>query len=253
MAGVDGFEAGEQTWVDRLGNLRNAVRQELIARQLATHVSDGASVLDVGCGQGTQAIRLARRGCTVVGVDPSTRLLERFARDAQDAGVTIAMHQGRIDDLDAMLGRRTFDVVCAHGLLMYLENTDAAIAALAARLNPTGLLSITFRNGAALAFRPGMRHDWDGALDAFDARTYVNELGVHARAHRVEDVASLLSTHGLVVDAWYGVRIFTDASPADEAVDESTFESMVQAEEEAGRRDPYRQLAAQIHVIARRR
>jgi 2-polyprenyl-3-methyl-5-hydroxy-6-metoxy-1,4-benzoquinol methylase len=43
------FSAGEDTWTERLGNLRNTVRQELIGRHLDDHVRDGASVLDMGC------------------------------------------------------------------------------------------------------------------------------------------------------------------------------------------------------------
>lgn len=115
MRCMDRFAAGEVTWVERLGKLRNAVRQELIGRQLDDHVRDGVSVLDVGCGQGTQAIRLARRRCTVVGVDPSNDLLERFESDARVAGLDVDLRPGRLDDLDAVLGDRRFDVVCAHG------------------------------------------------------------------------------------------------------------------------------------------
>ena len=31
------FEPGEARWIERLGNLRNVVRQEVMARQLAGH------------------------------------------------------------------------------------------------------------------------------------------------------------------------------------------------------------------------
>jgi len=54
-------------WVGHLGSVRDLVRQELVARQLAEHLPQPAAgpvlrVLDVGCRQGTQAIRLARLG-----------------------------------------------------------------------------------------------------------------------------------------------------------------------------------------------
>jgi len=39
METVPGFADAECLWTQRLGNLRNTVRQELIARQLAEHVS----------------------------------------------------------------------------------------------------------------------------------------------------------------------------------------------------------------------
>jgi len=55
------FLAGAPRWVDGLGRLRDVVRQRLIAAQLSqvmtTRVSP-ARVLDVGCGQGTQALFL---------------------------------------------------------------------------------------------------------------------------------------------------------------------------------------------------
>ncbi len=187
MSDVDGFAAGERRWVGRFGNLRNTVRQELIGRQLEHHVRGGVRVLDVGCGQGTQAIRLARRACRVVGVDPSAALFEQLAADARAAGVDIDRRHGSIDDLDSLLADSMFEVVCAHGLLMYLEDPQLAMGQLVDRIVPGGLLSVTFRNGGALAFRPGMRGQWQSAV-----------------------------------------------------------------EEEAGTRDPYRQMASQIHVIARR-
>ena len=85
------FEPGEQRWVERLGNLRNVIRQEVIGRQLANHVAAGSTVLDVGYGQGTQALRLVRRGCAVTGVDPSAALLGRFGSDAAAEGLSVEL------------------------------------------------------------------------------------------------------------------------------------------------------------------
>jgi len=57
------FRAGVQAWIGVLGRLRDIVRQEVLASQVASlpQLSGrSARVLDVGCGQGTQA--LGRRG-----------------------------------------------------------------------------------------------------------------------------------------------------------------------------------------------
>jgi S-adenosylmethionine-dependent methyltransferase len=52
---VADFDGGRERWLARLDNLRNVVRQEVVARQLASHVGPPPRrVLDIGCGQGTQ-------------------------------------------------------------------------------------------------------------------------------------------------------------------------------------------------------
>ena len=54
------FSAGEGNWQARLGKLRDVVRQEMVARQLERELpAPPVRVIDLGCGQGTQALRLA--------------------------------------------------------------------------------------------------------------------------------------------------------------------------------------------------
>jgi hypothetical protein len=115
-----------------------------------------------------------------------------------------------------------------------------------------GLVSFTVRNGDALAYRPGARGQWRAALEAFDATSYVNELGAPATAHRLADVLSWCDDLGLEVERWYGVRVLSDGLQ-DDAPDPETLDDCLAAEVEAGRRDPYRRLGSQLHVIARRR
>jgi S-adenosylmethionine-dependent methyltransferase len=193
---VAAFADGEEVWVRRLGNLRNTVRQDVISRQLAEHVRAPMTVLDVGCGQGTQAIALAAAGCAVTGVEPSASLRALCERSASEAGVGVELLDGSVDALPDLIGVRRFDVVCAHGLLMYLADRPAAIATLAACLADDGVLSVTFRNGHALAMRPALRGDWSGALAALEGDRYVNELGVEARADRLDDVTADLAAIG---------------------------------------------------------
>ena len=251
---VAGFGSGERQWIARFDNLRNAVRQEMIRRQLADHVRSSMTVLDVGCGQGTQLVELGYLGCTVTGVEPSERLREMCLHSAEQQGVSIELLDGTVEDLSAVLGDRRFDLVCAHGLLMYLADRTTAISTLADRVAPQGLLSATFRSGHALAMRPALRSDWAGALAAFDTDRYVNELGVEARADLLDDVVSELALCGLDLVEWYGVRVFTDGVASDAAVPEGVdFAELLDAEDQAGRRDPYRWLGSQLHVVAQRR
>src|SRR5580658_3887128 len=250
---MSGFEPGEADWIEGLDKLRNVIRQELISRQLAPYAHRGMTVLDVGCGQGTQALRLARLGCQVTGVDRSPDLLDRFASAAAATGVSVELLEGELEALDRAVGDRRFDLVCAHGVLMYLRDRRGAIGALASRLGPGGHLSFTFRNGHALAMRPGLRRDWAGAISAFGTATYSNELGLVATAHRLEDIESDLAAVGLSALEWFGVRVFNDAIAVGTTLPpEEDLALLLEAEDMAGRRDPYRWMASQLHVVAAR-
>lgn len=245
------FAAGEQPWTERLGSLRNVVRQEVIVRQLAPLAAPGTSVLDAGCGQGTQALRLAASGCRVTAVDPSSDLLDLCAESALAQRLDVELLRGGIEDLAEVCKGRMFDLVCCHGVMMYLDDWARAVGELGDRMKPDGRLSITFRNGHAHAMRPGLRGDWVGALTAFDTAAYVNELGLGARANRADEIEAALAAAGLRPVAWHGVRVLTDAVAADVPPPEpEALDLLLQAEERAGSTEPYKWLASQLHVIA---
>jgi S-adenosylmethionine-dependent methyltransferase len=246
--------AGEARWVAQLGGLRNVIRQEVIRRQLADHVLAGMTVLDVGCGQGTQAIELAAAGCVVTGVEPSAALRSRCLGLARTRCVDVEVLAASLEDVASVVDGRRFDLVCAHGLLMYIGDRRRALAQLAGCVGPAGSLSVTFRNGHALAMRPALRGDWRGALAAFGSQRYTNELGIDARADLLDDVVADLRALGLEPAEWYGVRVFNDAVPPSATLPEpGELALILDAEHEAGRRDPYRWLASQIHLVATRR
>jgi SAM-dependent methyltransferase len=240
--------------------LRDVVRQELVARQLREHlpppeVSGTARIVDVGCGQGTQAIRLAAAGYQVTGVDRSAELLDHARRtaDAEPEVVQQRLSWQRGDLFDfAAAHAGEWDLVCCHGVLMYLSNLPDAVRALVSLARTGGLVSILTRNQAGIAMRAGMTRRWADALRGFDADRYTNWLGLaDVRADRPEAVQAALSAVGAEMVGWYGVRLFTDHwndedIPAD-------LDALLDAEEQAGRRDPYRRLTALTHTLARRR
>jgi hypothetical protein len=79
------------------------------------------------------------------------------------------------------------------------------------------------------------------------------QFGAPAVAYRLEDIECSLASVGLGIVRWYGVRVFNDAIPADTGVPGvEVLSSLLDAEERAGRRDPCRWVASQIHVIAER-
>jgi SAM-dependent methyltransferase len=254
------FAPAVDAWRQGLGKVRNAVRQELVARQLDAHLPPphaGMTVLDAGCGQGTQAIRLARAGYNVRGIDLSEDLLELASRTAaaEPEDVRARIRFDRLDVLDLDRHRDSepgFDVVCCHGVVMYLPTLEQGLASLIQALRPGGLLSVVTRNRAGIAMRAGISGDWKGALDGFDARLYTNRLGLTGvRADEPAEVATTATGLGAELVAWYGVRLWTDHwALTDVPDDETEWNALLAAEEEAGRRDPYRAVTALTHTLA---
>jgi 2-polyprenyl-3-methyl-5-hydroxy-6-metoxy-1,4-benzoquinol methylase len=265
-----GFD-GADLWLRRLGTLRNLVRQEVVARQLAGALPDrpGLSVLDVGAGQGTQALRLARAGHHVTAVEPDARMRAAcaalLALEPPEVQARTRVLEGRIGELETVLGGRTFDVVLCHGVLMYLAAAGPAISELAKRVSAGGLLSLVARNADALAWRPALRGDWAGVhvvLDEVAAATregrdafYDNEIGVRARADRVTGLIDACRTAGFTDIHWYGLRMASDSFPVevplDTPEDSGTLEAVVSAELRLGSTDPYRLMSTLSHILAR--
>jgi S-adenosylmethionine-dependent methyltransferase len=250
------FSAGERNWQDRLGKLRNVVRQELVTRQLNAELPPPpVRIIDCGCGQGTQALRLARRGYAVTGVDASAELLAGFEADlaAEPAEVRARVQVAR-DYIEHWAERAVvppFAAVLCHGVLMYAADPEPLLRAVAGLTAPGGMLSLLVRNGDALAMRPGLLGDWAACADAFTSAGYQNRIGVAARADRLADLGDRLACYGLAITSWYGVRVFTDWVPND-AEPPPDMEAVLACEERAGRTDPYRRVAGLLHVIARR-
>lgn len=259
MAVDEGFAFGPglSAWRRDLGMVRDVVRQELVGRQLQSHLpverDRALRILDAGCGQGTQALRLARLGHRVLGIDTSEELLgqarQARAEEPPEVRARLDLERGDVLALDPRLADG-FDVVCCHGVLMYLPSLHEAAQALVATGRPGALISVLTRNRASLAMRAGMSGDWQAALDSFDACYYTNRLGIDdVRADEPREVQNALAQAGAQTLAWYGVRLFCDhwqaiGPPADMA-------TLVAAEQRAGELDPYRSLAAMTHTLAR--
>ncbi|MEV6960458.1 methyltransferase domain-containing protein [Streptomyces sp. NPDC051207] len=220
-------------------------------------------VLDVGMGRGAQALRLVRAGHQVTGLERDPELIDaaRTALAGEPEGVRERMRIIEGDGRDTGVHFRpgSFDVVLCHGVLMRAEEPDPLLAGLARMLAQGGLLSLLVCNGDALAMRPGLSGDWAGALAAFDTtdRLPHPRLGpdggtpVRAasgvRADRLSKLTGTLAGIGAPLHTWYGVRVFTDTA-ADGAQPPADLETLLAVEERAGRTDPYRGVAALLHL-----
>jgi S-adenosylmethionine-dependent methyltransferase len=261
------FTAGRTQWLDRLDNLRNVARQELVTRQLAAHLPDRpARVADIGAGQGTQALRLAALGHHVTAVEPDPAMRERLAAacavESPEIARRVVVRPGGLGSLPPELDPAAYDVVLCHGVLMYLSEAGPALAELAGLVAPGGILSLVFRNAEGIAMRPALRRDWAEVRELIEGASrpnpvYRNEIGVLARADHLSDIEAVLAdrpTGALRTVEWYGVRVATDGIDAGELVppDPADLAELLDAEELLGRTDPYRRVATLAHLVSRR-
>jgi 2-polyprenyl-3-methyl-5-hydroxy-6-metoxy-1,4-benzoquinol methylase len=96
---------------------------------VATGLTPGTA-LDIGCGEGSDVIWLARQGWTVTGADFSANGLARAARHAEQAGVADHVDWWQVDARTFVAGGRSYDLVTSH----YLHPPDGGMVEVTRRL-----------------------------------------------------------------------------------------------------------------------
>jgi ubiquinone/menaquinone biosynthesis C-methylase UbiE len=161
--------------------------------RLASHVQPGQRVLDIGCGTGSLALRAARRGARVKGIDVNAEMLAIAARRARDAGFAeqVELVEMGVAELDGE-EPASYDAVTSG--LCFSELSDDELAFTLAQvmrvLRPGGLLLV-----ADEAKAPGVTgRVLRGLVRApLAAVTY---LLTQQTTHPVADLPGTLARHG---------------------------------------------------------
>lgn len=143
-------------------NALGAPDKTLIAA-FEAHLTPPARVLDIGCGQGRDALPLARMGHEVVGVDLSSQGITDLCAAGDAEGLAIT---GEAADITAYEPQGSFDALLFDRTLHMLDTgpRHATLARLVAHLCPGGVLFILDEPGNMAGLRAvldAVGSDWD--------------------------------------------------------------------------------------------
>lgn len=94
-------------------------------------------VLEYGCGPGSHAFFLAKRGIDVTGIDISDVAIEQARQRAEADGVADRCHFAVMNAEETGLAEHSFDLICGTAILHHLD-LDKAYAELCRLLKPEG-------------------------------------------------------------------------------------------------------------------
>jgi 2-polyprenyl-3-methyl-5-hydroxy-6-metoxy-1,4-benzoquinol methylase len=131
---------GYEAMADVFMRIRNQRIGPDVVREWSALLAPGATVLDIGCGDGRPISQvLFERGLTVYGIDASGKMIAAFREQFPDATAQCASIE------ESSFFERTFDAVISWGLIFLLEEDSQRllIQKAAAALRPGGRLLLT--------------------------------------------------------------------------------------------------------------
>ena len=118
--------------------IKDMAAYEATLDRARAHLTSEMRVLEIGCGTGTTALKLADTGADITATDISENMIAIAERKRQDAGVAnVAFQTATLGD-DAF-AHESFDAVLAFNLLHLIEGLPAALQEVHRLVKPGGL------------------------------------------------------------------------------------------------------------------
>jgi S-adenosylmethionine-dependent methyltransferase len=217
------FQSGADKYAAYIESPEGRLRTDLAFANLQDFLPPQAEkslgALDVGCGTGETAVRLARLGIHVALLDSSPAMLDIAERAAREAGVTakIVLKHGDAVQLANLFHTESFDVILCHNILEYLDDPIAVLCGAARALrDSSAVLSVLVRNRAGEVFKAAIQSgDIAAAENSITAEWGQESLyGGRVRLFTSDSLRDMLKAASLAVIAERGVRVLADYLPS---------------------------------------
>jgi len=253
------FQSGANKYAAYLetpeGRLRSDLAFAYLHDFLPMQPKESLRALDLGCGTGAMAVRLARLGMHVTLLDLSPAMMDIAKRTAQEAGFAdnVILQHGDAMRLANLFDTASFDVVVCHNVLEYLDDPIAVLCGAARVLrDSSAILSVLVRNRAGEVFK--------AAIQAGDLAIAENNLtaewgeeslyGDRVRLFTSDSLQAMLQAASLAVIAERGVRVVADYLPS-RISRSAEYERILQLERKLSSRPEYAAVARYTQCFAR--
>jgi S-adenosylmethionine-dependent methyltransferase len=253
------FQSGAQEYAAYLKTPEGRLRTDLALANLQDFLLPVAPpslcALDVGCGTGATAVRLAQLGIHVTLMDSSQAMLDIAKRAAGEEGVAnkVVLQRGDATQLANLFHTRSFDVILCHNILEYCEDLDAVLRGAARVLrDSSAILSVLVRNQAGEVFKAAIQAgDLAAATDGLTAERGQESLyGGSVRLFTSDGLRTMLKAASLVPIAERGVRVLADYLPPRVSRSED-YERIFDLERKLGSRPQYAAVARYTQCFGR--
>lgn len=165
--------------------------------------------LDLGCGTGAIAVRLARLGFHVTLLDSSFPMLDEAKRAAQEAAVTerIAVQHGDVSQVEKLFGVGDFDLVLCHNVLEFVDDPWTVLRSAARALRESsGIISVLARNQQGEVLKAALVNGDLAATEHNLSAEWANEslYGGKVRLFTAEGLRTMVTAASLAVIAERG-------------------------------------------------
>lgn len=246
---------------------RTAVIWSALRAELDRRPGEPLSVIDVGGGTGGFAVPLAQSGHRVTVIDASPDALASLRRRAVDAGVAdlVSGVQGDGDQLATLVAPQSADLVLCHSVLEEVDDPAQVLASIAAILRAGGAASVVVANRRGAILAKALAGHISAAVDLLvdESRGAGGAGGAGGgaagggaaggksqRRFDTESASALIAAAGFDVESVHGVRVIADIIPG--TLVDSDAQALLNFELIAADRPPFRDIATQLHLLARR-